>query len=427
MRCSKQPNKTHSIKAILTASALLVGSAVTGVWAGVPLNDIIPGAIGDLTLGGAIRANYVNGDYVEDGSDAPQRGGNGGNFELDTFRLNLDYNKGPVVGKAEYRWYNGYNFLHTGWLGYNFEDGNAQMQVGLNRVPFGVGAYGPANSWFFDQHYYVGLSDDMDYGVKYTRTMDALTFDVAYYVSAENNFQGASSDSARYSYDIVDNGSPYSHYRERNQVNARLVYSVLQDDLPTDLGISGQWGQLEADDRFAEDSDAYAASIHSKTTLGAWTLMLQLTRYNYNADYKSGAVDADGLALTDDLITMGAYDFAWPVASEGTIPAIALSYTVKPNVDWLDSITFYNDFSVIVKDGQTTDGIDFNDSAMNVTGIAFASGGWYIYCDYAYSDGNYFVGNEGDDYSSINTVGDFGVNGNDDWNGRFNINFGYYF
>ena len=152
--------------------------------------------------------------------------------------------------------------------------------------------------------------------------------------------------------------------------------------------------------------------------------MLQLTQYNYNADYNAGT------GLTNDLITMGAFDFPWPVASEGLIPAVALSYTWKPPVDWIDSIKFYNDYSVILKDATLPDGTDFNDSAMNVTGMAIASGGWYIYVDYAYSNGNYFVGNEGDSYGAdyaSSSVGDFGADLNDKWNGRFNINFGYYF
>jgi hypothetical protein len=59
----------------------------------------------------------------------------------------------------------------------------------------------------------------------------------------------------------------------------------------------------------------------------------------------------------------------------------------------------------------------FNDSAMNVIGMAIARGGWYIYVDYAFSNGNYFVGDSGD----------FGANTDDDWQKRFNINFGYYF
>jgi len=54
------------------------------------------------------------------------------------------------------------------------------------------------------------------------------------------------------------------------------------------------------------------------------------------------------------------------------------------------------------------------------------------YSDLAYSNGNYFVGNEAsgngsDDYGRLDGVGDFGVNGNDEWNYRFNLNLGYYF
>ena len=383
--------------------------------------------IGDLKIGGAIRANYINGDYVESGGDGPERGGNGGDFELDTFRVNLDYEKNAWVAKVEYRWYTGYSFLHTGWVGYNFTDGG-QVQVGVNRVPFGVGPYGPSNSWFFDQHYYVGLSDDMDLGVKYSRKFGRISLDLAYYFMAEPNGNGDSEDSARYSYDIVQDDSilngEYSHNEERNQVNGRIIYSLPGETVPTDIGLSLQWGQLKADENFAKDSDALAASIHSKSSWNNWGLMLQLTQYKYDADYK------DGTGLTDDLITMGAFDFPWPVASEGVIPAMALSYTWAPPVEWIDSITFYNDYSVILKDGSLPDGTDFNDSAMNVTGMAIASGGWYIYIDYAYSNGNYFVGDEGDvygdDYES-SAVGDFGAAQNDEWKGRFNINFGYYF
>lgn len=383
--------------------------------------------VGDLKIGGTIRANYVNGDYTPSGTDAAQRGDNGGNFELDVFRINLDYERDGILGKAEYRWYNGYNFLHTGWIGYRAECGS-EIQVGLNRVPFGIGAYGPANSWFFDQHYYVGLSDDMDYGVKYSTAMGDLSLDLAYYAMAENSFVGGSEESARYSYDLVDNDTMYGAYEEEHQFNVRAIYAIpMGEGAKSELGASLQYGLMAADEARAEDADAYAASLHNKTTVGPWALMLQMTSYMFDADYKATMAD-DGTMVTpnNDLIAMGAYDFAWPVASEGMIPAVALSYTMKPGVEWIDSMTFYNDYSVILKDGQTEDGTDFNDSAMNVTGVAIASGGWYIYVDYAYANGNYFVGNEGDDYAA-NSVGDFGVNGNDDWNGRFNINFGYYF
>lgn len=384
--------------------------------------------MGPLKVGGAIRVNYAIGDYEDDGGKGPQRSGNGGDFDLDTFRVNLDYQQDAFIGKVEYRFYDDYHLWHTGWVGYNFSN-SSQIQVGVNRVPFGVGAYGPANNFFFDQHYYVGLADDMDLGVKYRLPMGNLIVDLAYYIGAEPEGRGDSDGSARYSYDIVDDdsllsgythGRAYASYEEKNQINLRAIYTFKTGRITTDAGVSLQWGQLESQTDLADDSDAYAYAAHTKSSWGPWTLMLQLGYYNYDADYTSGA--------NNDLIAMGAFDFAWPVASEGTIPSVALSYTWKPNqIDWIDSVTFYNDYSVIIKDGKQQNGRDFNDSALNVTGMAIASGGWYIYVDYAISNGNYFIGNDDDTYASFADASDFGINGIDDWDDRFNINFGYYF
>jgi hypothetical protein len=388
--------------------------------------------VGPLKIGGAMRVNYTIGDYQDTGSSGPQRGSHGGNFEMDTFRINLDFKQDQYVGKAEYRFYNGYNFFHTAWVGYDFNN-ESQIQLGLNRAPFGVGPYGPANSWFFDQHYYVGLSDDMDIGVKYHIPLNKLSVDLAYYLMDEPNGRGNSDDSARYSYDMVDGGSEYAFYKERNQFNIRAIYSFDEIIVPTDLGVSAQWGQLPSqDDDKADDTEAFAYAAHMKSTYGPWTLMAQVTHYKYNADYKDYQDGTNGMVhLNSDLIAMGAYDFAWPVASEGTIPSIALSYTWKPEmIAWIDSIRFYNDWSVIMKNGSLENGKDFNDSTLNVTGMSIARGGWFIYVDYAWSDGNYFVGNDSDEYAdtyAASKVGDFGADQNDDWNYRFNINFGYYF
>ena len=99
---------------------------------GPPAADKI--TIGPLTIGGAIRANYILGSYPN-GGNGPTRGGNGGTFALDTFRINLDLKYENLIGKVEYRWYPdpfaaggstyaGYSFLHTGWLGWDFDDGS---------------------------------------------------------------------------------------------------------------------------------------------------------------------------------------------------------------------------------------------------------------------------------------------------------------
>jgi len=393
------------------AAGLLIGT----VLAGVPLGQSIAqssdiefkgDSFGSLKIGGAMRANYAVGDYG-DATGGPSRAwDDSGNFSLDTFRINANYTNGSYVGKLEYRFYNGYSFLHTGWIGYNFED-KSQVQVGVNRVPFGPGAYGVSQSWFFDQHYYVGLSDDMDFGVKYTKPLGDWTFDVAYYLSDEGNYAGQSKDSARYSYDVVNESG--NGYEERNQFNLRGIYKFPDAAVDTALGFSVEYGQLKSQGP-QDDGSHSAVSLHMTNKWDNITLASQLTYYNYD-------VDAAQPLGTDKLVQFGAYDFPNTVAAKGMIPAISLSYHLDtPNIGWLDYIVPYIEYSSIMKEESS-----FNDSQLVTFGAAWAHGGWYIYTDLAYSNGNEFVGGE-------TAYGDrLGANADNDWQKRFNINFGYYF
>lgn len=386
--------------------------------------------VGNFTIGGAMRVNYTFGDYVDgNGSDELGRSSRSeadrGAVSLDTFRFNLGYENGPWIGKAEYRFYPGYgennhdsyHFPHTGWIGYNFEDGG-QIQVGLNRVPFGPTAYGVSQSWFFDQHYYVGLSDDMDLGVKYTKSFDGLTLDVAFYASDEGTHNGAnfSRDSVRYSYDVVDETG--DGYEERNQINLRAIYPIESGDIKTDLGVSLQYGQLKSRGP-QDDGDHFAGSLHAIINVAGFKLAPQLTYYSYD-------VDEDQPLGTDELVQFGAWDFPTLVAAEAYIPAVSLSYTIKtPQVDWLSYVVPYIEYSSIVKEES-----DFNDSELYTIGAAWANGGWYIYTDLVYSNGNDFVGNEsgyGDSPAPGWASNRVGANPEEHGEYRFNINFGYYF
>ncbi len=378
---------------------------------------------GPLTIGGAMRVNYIYGDYDKVGN-APQRGGNGGNAELDTFRINAALKYRQWIGQLEYRWYDSYNFMHTGWLGYAFDE-SSQIQVGVTRVPFGPGPYGISQSWFFDQHYYVGLADDPDLGVKYLTQWGDWELAIAYFVSSEANGNGASGDSARYGYDAVkwkfaleSNGdvveAPANGYEERNQFNLRAIYQLEDGPVPTDVGFSMEWGEL--DGKRAEDGHHWALSGHMVNTLGDFTLATQLTRYEYDVD--------DNNLAGAQLIPLGAYDFAWPAATRGWLPAVSLSYRIDtPGIPWLSYIMPYLEYSSIVKDDS-----QFHNSELFILGSAWASGGWYIYSDLAYSNGNLFIGDTDDNYSNVyQGVGDFGADGNNKWNYRFNLNLGYYY
>ncbi|MGC9452283.1 MAG: hypothetical protein ACP5I4_12650 [Oceanipulchritudo sp.] len=380
---------------------------------------------GTWKIGGAIRANYYVGDYADPNGDTKGTRSDSGTISLDTFRINVDYENGPIVGKFEYRFYAGYrasgtdsySFPHTAWLGYNFEGGD-QVQVGINRVPFGPGAYGISQSWFFDQHFYVGLADDMDFGVKYITQLGDVKVDLGYYYTDEGNWVGEnfSEDSVRYSYDVTNESK--MGYKERNQLNARVRMPVeLGEDVTSEVGASLQYGQLDSEGEH-DDGDHWAASLHAVTSVGNWRIATQLTRYKYD-------LDEDQPLGTDKLVQFGAYDFPTLVAADAWIPAVSVSYYHEtPRLPWLDYVIPYVEYSSIIK---KADG--FNDSELVTIGAAWGRGGWYIYTEFAYSNGNDFVG-DGSQISSDGSVDwtqRFGANPNDDWQYRFNLNFGYYF
>ena len=381
---------------------------------------------GPIRIGGAVRANYVFGSYTEDGP-LGRRGKGIGTIELDTFRLNADIEHRNLIGRVEYRWYEGYNMFHTAWLGYEFDAG--VLRAGIVRVPFGPGPYGVSNSWFFDQHYYIGLADDMDLGIRWTRPHGDWTLDAAWYARAEPQTHGDSLMSARYSYDVVrwnataDEtgavawGAGPNGFEERNQLNLRAIRGWSGG---TEAGFSLQYGQLAAAGGEGEYDGAshYALAGHMKNDWADFTLYSQLSYYAYD-------LPSDLPWGTNDLVPMGGYDFAWPVTARAWVPALSLRYEgITPSgTGPVETVVPYVEVSSIVKTVA-----EYNDSTLAMLGTSVTlRNGLVLTSDLALSDGSYWVGDRGDDYARLGSVGDFGANGNDRWNFRLNINIAYYF
>ncbi|MDE0503346.1 MAG: hypothetical protein OXI86_04625, partial [Candidatus Poribacteria bacterium] len=182
-----------------------------------------------IKIGGAMRVNYAYGSYGNE--ESPHRRGEKiGDADLEIFRVNADIKHGNISSRIEYRWYDGYSMIHTAWLGYNLGD-LGTVKAGIVRVPFGPGPYGVSSSWFFDQHFYVGLADDMDTGIRWSDTFGKLALDAAYYLTSEFQTDGGSLASSRYSYDIVpweekadadgkvEWGAGENGYDEQHQIN----------------------------------------------------------------------------------------------------------------------------------------------------------------------------------------------------------------
>lgn len=369
--------------------------------------------IGDFSLGGALRVNYVQDSSKNNTKNASK--GNQGIFDLDTARVNIDYKHDAFLGKFEYRWYPGsgstqngtnYSFIHTAWIGYAIDD-DSQVQVGINRVPFGPTAYGISQSWFFDQHYYVGLADDMDLGIKYSSRYKNIKYDLAYYPQSEPQGTGAGGESARYAYDVVDT------FHEKNQINLRTIYTTQIGGDDQDFGFSFLYSQLEAQQNGVDNGSRFAASFHMINRYKNLTLTTQLTRYEFSTD-------ADNDGKDDPLIKMGGFNYGEGVAAKAWIPAFSLNYKIEtPKISWLDYALPYLEYSNIVKDQAR-----YNDSFMWMVGSALSRGNWYIYTDLALANGNYFVGPS---TSSDGGTNNFGANTGNKIEHRFNVNFGYYF
>ena len=381
-----------------------------------------------IKVGGAMRVNYAYGKYGDEENPHP-RGEKIGDVDLEIFRLNADLDYNNIISRLEYRWYDGYSMIHTAWLGYKLGD-SGTVKAGIVRVPFGPTAYGISTSWFFDQHFYVGLADDMDLGIRWNDTFDKLTLDVGYYPLTDPQLiKYGSLASSRYSYDVVkweekadakgnvEWGAGENGFDEQHQVNLRAIYAL---ENIADVGVSLQFGLLKGTNVGSDDSgNHYAFSAHAKNTFADFTLFSQFSYYAHNITDKTPWG-------TGDLIPMGAYDFAWPVASKGLIPGLSLRYggIDTSSISWVDSVTPYAEWSTILK---TVD--DYNASTLVTLGASWTIlGALYVYSDFALSDGNFFVGNTGDKYGNILTgVNHVGANGNNVWHWRLNFNFGYYF
>lgn len=380
-----------------------------------------------IKIGGAMRVNYAYGTYGDE--DNPHRRGQKiGDVDLELFRLNSDLDYHNIISRIEYRWYDNYSFFHTAWLGYNL-DKLGTLKAGIVRVPFGPTAWGVSTSWFFDQHFYVGLADDPDIGIRWSNTFDKLSLDLGYFYGSEFQTDGDSLNSSRYGYDIVkwkekadgngkvEWGAGENGYDERHQLNLRTIYSI---DQVGDIGLSFQYGMLVGTDVGEDDSgNHYALSGHMKNTFSDFTLFSQFSYYTHN-------ISDETPWSTGDLIPMGAYDFAWPVASTGLIPALSLRYggIDTSSISWMDSVTPYIEWSTILKTIE-----DYNSSTLVTLGASWTLfSALYVYSDFGLTDGNFFVGNTDDDYNNILTgVNHVGANGNNSWHWRLNFNFGYYF
>lgn len=376
-----------------------------------------------LHVGGAVRYNMILTSY-ESEIDA-----NSSQFTFDTWRINVLYdNPGGIGLNFEYRFYPtfGTHFIKQGWLDYQISD-ETEVQLGVTQVPFGNIQYNSHN-WWFSLPYYVGLEDDHDMGIKFTRRTDNFQWDFAYFFQAEPEGPSNGGDanfgvggSGRYSYDVVPGGN--ASLTERNQFNVRGAYQFDGGE----FGGSLQYGQLY-NSALEEFNGQFAAAVHADLNSGNFNIMPQFLYYSMDA------VDNNG----NDLSTafMGAYGIPYEVSSEAWIATLGISYSY--DVDWgpITNLNFYNDFSYMqnaVGEGTTTRATgdqltlddNFQPTIQNITGFLVSAGPVFTYFDIAQGVNQPWLT---DSFGVGVGPGheDLGI-GDSEYNIRFNINVGFYF
>lgn len=359
-----------------------------------------------MKFGGAVRFNTIIKNFEESEKTLDA------SAQFDVFMLTADAHKFGFDMSLQYRFYpeSKTHFFRHAYIGYKI-DKAWYAKLGIIQKPFGIAEYASHN-WFFQLPYYVGLEDRHAMGVGVTNTYDKWTFDLAYFRQASPSGPVKGKDSSvgsgRYSYAIVNTTGIVqgeivnADIRELDQFNARIRYQVTNE---IEVGASAQVGRIY--NKPLDKSDwGVNWAIHTVYDAKNWNFKGEIIGYNYNSRSDEG----DKL----EAVQMAAYGSAYDVAAKGLMYVAGLSYTIPVNRKFIQSISAYLDYTYLDKKIK-----GYSGTHHIVPGVMITSGPIYTHIDYA-------MGKNQPWFSSSFT----GLaKGNSDarWNGRFNINIGYYF
>ena len=242
--------------------------------------------------------------------------------------------------------------FHKLWVGYNFSE-DRQLVIGKSQVPFG---FGTINFWPGDMGL-GGYGDQLDVGVKFSDKQDAISYDLAWYIS--DDFGASSTDT------MDDNGhwGSSSTYRKVNTAVANIGYDLSPNST---VGLSYQKGELQDLTPTSDDSDSTFGGHN------AWDVWYTGTYGNLGVMAQVMGTQRDGL----DKIGAGADEV------KTLRQSLTVSYATGP-------FNYYVEYTGVASD---TDGNDADDMVAFAPGVSYNYGPGWIYAEYL-TQSNYLDSN----------------------------------
>lgn len=314
----------------------------------------------NVNFGGAIWLRSVNIPYLQD-TEANQRG-----FYIDQLRFSVDGDYGiddrtKLNFSTQVRFFQYQTMIHHMWVGVDFSKYH-NLKLGVTQVPFGT-LPGSTNSFWYSLGYYVGLEDDRDAGIKYHYNNNGWDFYLAYFMNAEFNNASALN---RFAPDLVTSGNQQNE--ERNQGNIRLVRNFGNDINSTEIGLSGEIGQIRNRETNT-NSLRWKSAFHYVGNYGKWNPKFQVSRYVYEANNPN--------EIDNRLVQMGYFEDSRLVAAKANV--LNLSLKRDFDLDWwlFQDLDIYMDYSKVYKDEAA-----FADSELINPGAVLRAGPLYIWFDF---------------------------------------------
>ena len=380
--------------------ASILATFISPSYAGISFGDR-NSETGQLTVSGYVRGNYQLKQYGENADDQKIR--------FDAAQLKLDYERGDLFGRAEYRCYQyeqlcDFSTMIDAYVGYRLNKTD-QLVVGMQPIPFGPGRFW-GNSLFGSINTTAGLEDVHNVGVNYHAELPTATkFDLGYFAIDGGHYSGTyTPNSGRYTANYVrSDDESQTNLQEKNMWVGRITQDIplAVEGLDTQIGASYWISEID-NKKTNQTGRRKAWSVFSKLNYGA--LGLTLT---------AGENDISNKDLNHpDTSLMGSYDSEYAVANKATYYTADLGYTFK-DVQQIGNITPYFMHSRYNKDLSGS-----QDSTRNILGVSIDHKQLSLLAEYILSKNDPFIG------GNISSL----AQGDDNkWNKLLNLTLFYYF